>query len=258
MNSPEPKRRDETLDGGPGSSFARHLRIWFFYRGNTWSGTASELLSELKAGAAPGMLKFGSWPETPDDVCEYLTHRNEELRSAGLNVRVEMQAGLRMIGIAWVDGIRREPPVALESNSTTKLPDIATREVETEKVIESCESPAEKVAGSGEDDAVTPPFLPSFDRCEQLRNVPTRFRIDEDGQRRRRLARMALATILVVLVIAIVLWARHQLREAYVRMPAVYAELRSVKTITHFLPSKKLARKEESDGQISTLGPIGS
>jgi uncharacterized membrane protein YcjF (UPF0283 family) len=169
-----------------------------------------------------------------------------------------------MIGIAWVDGIRRQPPIAGESKAVSTLKD-ETREVVTERVIGYSETPPEKAARSGEDDAGKHAASLSDDnpdQWEQFRNIPTRYRIDEDGRRRRRLAKMALATVLVALVFAIVLWARHQWKEAWVRMPVVYGEMKPARTVTGFLsvdnamakasaiflPSKKLACQEESDG----------
>jgi hypothetical protein len=220
MNSPYPQRRDEILDSGPGTSFYRHLRIWFFYRGDTWSGTASELLSELKAGAAPGLFKFETWPETPKDVCEYLEQHKEQLRAAGLDVRLNVNSGLRMIRISWVDGIRRQPPIAGESNATP--PDLQSgkaKAVELE-VDNSAEDDSFKHAASLPDD--------DPDQWDQFRNVPTRFRIDEDGRRRRRLAKVALATVLAVLVVAIVVWAQRQWREASVRTPTLATRLEVV------------------------------
>jgi hypothetical protein len=59
------------------------------------------------------------------------------------------------------------------------------------------------------------------DKWEQFRNVPMRFRIDEDGRRRRRMTKMALATVIVALVFAIIFWARHQWREASLYKPTV-------------------------------------
>ncbi|MCU1311100.1 MAG: hypothetical protein JWO20_2225 [Candidatus Angelobacter sp.] len=229
MNSPYPQRRDETLDSGPGTSFYRHLLIWFFYRGNTWLGTASELLSELKAGAARGLFKFETWPETPKDVCEYLEQHQEQLRAAGLDVRLNVNSGLRMISISWVDGIRRQPPVAGESNAA--LPDLQSGNA---KAVEL------KVANSAEDDSFEPAAsLPDNDpdQWDQFRNVPTRFRIDEDGRRRRTLAKVALITAVCILVFAILFLAGRQWKEAWVRKPAVYGQLRSAETVTNFLSS---------------------
>src|SRR5258705_4155184 len=134
MDSPNPGRREQKLQGDAGSSFYRHLCIWFFYHGSTWSGTASELVSELKAGAAPASFKFESWPDTPNDVCEYLEQHTEELRAAGLDVRLNVQAGLRMIGITWSDGIRRQPPIAIDPKASATLPDGESNKSKVERL----------------------------------------------------------------------------------------------------------------------------
>jgi len=175
-------------------------------------------VSELKAGAVPALFKFESWPDTPNDVCKYLEQHTKQLRAAGLDVRLNVQAGLRMIEITWLDGIRRQPPIAIDPKAPAILPD-----------SESNKSKVERLAAGGieprgvlnSEPAPDPRGDLNADKWEQFRNVPMRFRIDEDGRRRRRMTKLALATVIVGLVFAIILWARHQWREASLHRPTV-------------------------------------
>lgn len=221
MNSPEPIRREESGERPPGDSFYRYLCIWFFYRGNRWTGTASELLDELKAGAATGLFKFESWPETPKDVREYLEQYREQLTAAGLDVRFKVDSGLRMIRISWIDGIRRPPPIAVASNIRTTLRYFQNGEHEPETFSSVPMPSSEKIEAPAESDALKPESSSAgdSDQCERYRNISDRFRIDEEGRRRRRLVKLALASVLAVLVFAMLVWAQRQWREASLDTP---------------------------------------
>src|SRR5437879_4556456 len=199
MESPNPKQRELKMEEPQksGSSFCRHLCIWFFFHGDSWSGTASELLSELKVGTI-GPFEYESWPKTLDEVCAYLDRHRQELRLAGLEVNCHNQeSALRLIKISWVNGIRRHPSEPMEAKHSEM-----SKSAGVSNQAESAH------ADSGFNNS-------PYDERQVFRKAAN----FNANQQRGKILRVALLSLIVVLIVAVVVFGSRHWRTATVLRP---------------------------------------